>query len=343
MTSREEPASALARATAYLERVQLADGRFGVRTTTRARPHDPGEDDASVFPTALAVHCLTFWRPAAGICRRALSFLQDQQDGYGLWRHWTRDHPLARHLPPDLDDTSCASAALSAAGHAELGNRDLILANRNADGLFFTWFTPRPRWAGVRHLRATLRQLAHAPQLWLFYRRTSAKPGDVDAVVNANALHCLGCFPGDDAVVAFLTNVLETDRERQCDKWYENPFAIWYFFARALAGRSEHAASLLAAKLRDARPGNALEAALSISAAHVLGLTHPRERLDQLITLQRADGSWPRAMLYHGGRARRSDGGFDEPHPDTPHWGSDELTTAFCVEALARWLHEAGS
>jgi hypothetical protein len=56
-----------------------------------------------------------------------------------------------------------------------------------------------------------------------------------------------------------------------------------------------------------------------------------------LLAEQGADGSWQRAALYHGGRARLRSGGFAEPHPDTPRWGSEAITTAFAVEALARW------
>jgi hypothetical protein len=61
-----------------------------------------------------------------------------------------------------------------------------------------------------------------------------------------------------------------------------------------------------------------------------------------LLAAQRPDGSWRRAALYHGGRNRLRGGGFAEPHPDTPRWGSEAVTTAFAVEALARWRARAG-
>jgi hypothetical protein len=56
-----------------------------------------------------------------------------------------------------------------------------------------------------------------------------------------------------------------------------------------------------------------------------------------LLAAQLADGGWPRAALYHGGRERRPDGSFAPRHPDTPHWGSEALTACFCLEALSRW------
>ena len=43
--------------------------------------------------------------------------------------------------------------------------------------------------------------------------------------MNANALHYLG---GASEVVEHLLRVLHENRESHCDKWYENPFAVWY-------------------------------------------------------------------------------------------------------------------
>jgi hypothetical protein len=61
-----------------------------------------------------------------------------------------------------------------------------------------------------------------------------------------------------------------------------------------------------------------------------------------LLRAQQEDGSWRRGALYHGGRARLRTGGFAAPHPDTPRWGSEAISTAFAVEALSRWRDRAG-
>src|SRR5207237_1773965 len=100
----------------------------------------------------------------------------------GLWRHWARDHPQYHPLPPDLDDTSCASAALLRAGRAFPDNRKLLLGNRNRRGLFY-------------RRKLTPAQFRHPLVTYFFFRRTSAKPFDVDAVVNANVLFYLGAIP----------------------------------------------------------------------------------------------------------------------------------------------------
>jgi hypothetical protein len=235
----------------------------------------------------------------------------------GLWKHWPRSHPHHRELPPDLDDTSCASAALMQAGRTFPDNRELLLANRNAQGLFYTW-------------KLTAAQFRHPLALWLFFRRTSAKPFDVDAVVNANALHYLGAIP---EVIEYLLRVLREHRESVCDKWHDNPFVVWYFFSRALHPVAPEAGEIIEKKLAAATPANALERAL---AACSLLYWNRAADVDALLELQLESGAWPAAPLYHGGRTRRRDGSFAEVHPDTPRWGSEELTTAFCIEALAR-------
>ncbi len=288
-------ARALERAITFLEQRQLPSGEIPVQAW--------GKPDPSIFPTALAAHCLSFAPGAAKIRERALDFLAAEMDPRGLWKHWPRTHPHSAGLPPDLDDTACASAVLSRAGRAVPDNRALLLANRNRRGLFKTWYLGAP-------------ELRHPLALFFFFRRTSAKPFDVDAVVNANVLFYLGDAP---AVAEHLRAVLREKRETQCDKWYENPFAVHYFFARA-------------GVIPETPPGtssNALDHAL---AACVDPARDPAPLLDA----QLDSGGWPAAGLYHGGRRRRRDGTFDEPHPDTPWWGSDELTTAFCIEALAR-------
>jgi hypothetical protein len=329
--------AALGRAIGFLEASQRPTGELPVYAFAG---NDPSRAslDPSIFPSALAAFSLSFWPPARPLRERICDFLIAEMDADGLWRHWPSAHPSYRSLPADLDDTSCACAALAAGALPGPDNRALLLANREAGGLFCTWFVPRMRWSGARHMAATWRRAAHLPTLIAFFRHTSASPGDVDAVVNANALFCLGAFPGDAAVIDHLLTVLRDDRERVCDKWYDNPFAVWYFLARAVAGRSEEGEALLAAKLAVATSNTPLDEALSLCAATALGLGPDAEAAFRLLRLQQPDGSWPAAALYHGGRTRLGDGGFGPVHPNTPHWGSEALTTAFAVEALARCL-----
>jgi hypothetical protein len=331
---------ALERALAFLSSAQLATGEFPVLASIDPAMVDGCRPDPSVFPTALIAHALGFAPAAASLRARALDFLEAQMDSHGLWRHWTRDHPHFRQLPPDLDDTSCASAALSQARRRVPDNRALLLANRNRRGLFYTWITPRLRWTGAAHMKATLSQLRHAPTLYFFFRRTSAAPYDVDAVVNANTLFYLKDFAERQQVVDHLLAILRDGREASSDKWYENPFAIRYFLARALGAVAPEAGNLIAQRAASKRPRTALEAALAACSLFYCARVPDAASIGALLDRQLDTGAWPQAALYHGGRARLRDGSFAPPHRHTPHWGSAAVTTAFCVEALSRWSAE---
>jgi hypothetical protein len=325
---------AVARAVGFLGSVQRPSGELPVFASTDPSLAEDCVADPSVFPTALAAHSLAWCREADPVRTRALAFLEAEMDRHGLWRHWTREHPQARQLPPDLDDSSCAAAALADPDRLA-GNRPILLGNRRSDGLFLTWVLPRLKGGGAAHRRAAWPQLRHLPTLILFFRKTSADPGDVDAVVNANALFRLGAFEGREKIVDFLLGILRDGLEDSCDKWYENRFAIWYFVSRAL-GAEAAAAELILGRLATASPAGAMESALALCTLLNCGVEPEAGAVEALLALQSDDGSWPRAALYHGGRARLGGGGFAPRHPDTPHWGSEALTTAFCVEALSR-------
>lgn len=331
-------ADALARGRSFLERAQLGNGEFRVLTSLRRDMADECSADPSVFPTALVAHSLSFVTGTEPMRDKAIGFLLRQRDRHGLWRHWTTDHPWFRQLPPDLDDTSCASAVLARAGRNEGSSPALLLANRDGHGRFRTWVIPRLRWTGKAHVRATAPQLRNLAVLFGFFRATSAAPGDVDAGVNANCLHYLGAFAGHERVVEMLMEVLRGGTEADADKWYENPFILWYFFSRALRPVAPHAGALLLSRLDEAVPRTALEHAAAMAIGLDWGRLPNRVSVDALLALQSPDGSWPRAPVYFGGRARRRDGSLAPAHPDTPHWGSEELTTGFCLEALARYL-----
>jgi len=329
--------AALLRAIDFLRHVQLPSGEFRVFTSLLPGMTDQWILDPSVFPTALMVHSLAFAAGTEAMRERALDFLEAQRDPGGLWRHWTRDHSHFKTLPADVDDTCCVSSVLAQAGRTGADQR-LVLANRDAKGRFLTWFIPRPWWRGVRHARVTWPHLLHPAILFLFFRQTSAAPRDIDAGVNANALQYLGAFDGHEAVVDYLLAILRDGGEADADKWYDNRFVLWYLFARALVPLTAEAAPLLLARLRTAEPQSALERALALSTRLACGEALPDEELEALLSEQAPDGSWRRAAVYWGGRERRRDGTLAPAHPDTPRWGSEELTTAFAIEALARCL-----
>lgn len=311
---------AIARGIGFLAAEQLESGGFVETVWQGERLYRFQE---TVFSTALIADALAFVPQVAeaqAVRSRGLDFLSDQVGRFGVWKFPAAGDWCHPFFPPDADDTACASAALRAGGRTVPANEELLLANRDGRGLFYTWFTLRPRWSGTAHLRLVLPQLRYLHRLLPLFTRTCAAVDNVDAVVNANVLFYLGARSDTSAIAPWLVDILANDGESTCDRWYMNPFIIWYFFSRALAPHRPDAKPLIARKLAAAPPETPLEAALAICAASYWGIALEPLPASVLISSQRDDGGWPAERFYHG---------------DDTWWGSDTLTTALAVQALA--------
>ena len=337
---RPDPSSRLESALAFLAAEQRQNGEF---PTFMAR--DPSlirerRFDSTPFATTYVLHALSYVEEAGiqALTARGLDFLEAEMERHGVWRYWTSQNPQHDSIPPDLDDTCCASAVLRRFGRSVPENEELILANRNPSGLFYTWLLPRPGrrrprgyWSvALRGAPITYRRLS-------FWRLTEARPWDVDCVVNANVLHHLGARPEARPVVDFLARALASGRAGSCDKWHLSACAFYYAVSRASAGGVEALEPLAeplaaAAETALARDGELAAAEVALAACALLNLGRRGDALaaavERLAQLQRADGAWPGFALYWGGPKRRIG------------WGSEALTTALCVEVLARSVNE---
>jgi hypothetical protein len=335
--SRPAAGEAVDAALAFLAREQRPDGEFPTFRARDAAISREREYDSTPFGTAYVLHALSYVdRPLVPeLASRALDFLAAEMEPYGVWRYWTSHHPRHAAIPPDLDDTCCASAALLRFGRPVAANQELILANRDPRGLFYTWLVPRRGRGRPRaYWSVTLRQLPISGPRLYFWTLTEASPSDIDCVVNANVLHYLGDRPEAGPVVEYLRRALEGGRAGACDKWHRNACAFYYAVSRAYASGARALAPLIepltvrieAALARAAGLAPA-EVALAVSA--LLNLGHRPADLEaaigRLVAVQKDDGSWPAFALYWGGRAERN------------HcWGSEALTTSLCIEAVAR-------
>jgi hypothetical protein len=280
--------------------------------------------DPSNFGTGLLAWSLTHVPGTETIRERACDFLAAQAERHGVWRHWTRGHAQFHYVPPDLDDTSVISAALLTNGRRAPDNRRLLLSNRAPNGLFFSWITLRRYpvrdfaywWTSLVHL--ALRPVKSIA----FYSLTPSDRHDIDGVVNANTLFYLGRSADTEKVIAFLVDILRGGREAGCDKWYENPFVVWYFLSRALSRSGVDAADLILGRLESAAPQTPLERALALCVRMDWDVEPDAAAIAALLGAQQPGGGWPVEPFYKGARVR---------------WGSEELTTGFCLEALGRW------
>jgi hypothetical protein len=301
----------------FLSRTQLPDGELPTLRWPRNDP-DAARRDRTVFGTALVVISIAGVRGAQTIVARAADSIASQTLRFGIWKY---SPDYGGGFPPDLDDTAMASLALRVAGRAVPDNTHVFLANRNRDGLFFTWLSPRLRW--LRDPRMAFIAAARWRHPFVHYRAfrvAGAREHDLDAVVNANVLYFLGHNAATEPVIDFLLRVLREGLETTCDKWYDSPLAVWYFISRALRSAGVDARALLLERLRSARVETPLEHAFA--ACVLLDCDAPADaHVQAIVDAQQDSGGWPRAIVYGDEWDGR---------------GSESLTTAFCLEALSR-------
>jgi len=327
-------ASRLDAALGFLAREQRSNGEFPTYKARDAALTEEPAFDATPFATAYVLHSLSYVDDPAvrALTGPALDFLEAEMEPYGVWRYWTSTHPQHDVIPPDLDDTCCAAAVLRRFGRSVPDNDELLLANRDRRGLFYTWLVPRPAFTRSRAWwRVALRQAPATHGRLNFWRLTEASPWDVDGVVNANVLHRLGDRPEARPVAAHLASELAGGRAASCDKWHRNECAFLYAVSRAYASgvtALEPMCQPLADHSETALDGELTPAEVALAACTLLNLGRRGSALDQaverLAASQAQTGAWPGFALYWGG-------------PKLVYgWGSEALTTGLAMEAIAR-------
>jgi hypothetical protein len=158
-------------------------------------------------------------------------------------------------------------------------------------------------------------------------------------VVNANVLFYVGDGRVARPVAKYLVDLMRRRIEGCCDGWYGNDFPFYYSVARCIARgisglaqlSDEIEARIGAAQREQGNVGpGVLETALAACALHYLerrSATLTRA-CEFLLSSQGEDGGWEIAPLYHGGP------------PGELRWGSAELTTGFCLEALLPFVDQ---
>jgi hypothetical protein len=331
-----ESTTSIERAVAFLRRRQLPHGEFATMLGADRALSSP-VFDSSPFGTTIVISALAqLGRTDAGdMIARAAAFVRSEMEFGGVWRyHSPRQHKHAR-LPPDLDDTACASHALRLAGSPVPRNDWAFLANRDAAGRFRTWILPsrENRWdarfafarslgfvqARVRGSRVPA-PASEDPR----FRVMQIDRDDVDPVVNANVVLHLCERDETRPAIDFVVGAVLADAT-PFSIYYQDPLALYHAAARAY----RHGATALGVLRRPileriarrTSPVGALtplQAALAASAVLAFAPDEPLggELLRVVRSTQRDDGGWDAYAYYCV-------------------WGSEELTTAFCLEALA--------
>ena len=302
--------------------------------------------DPSIFASIHIAYSLDLIpHPSAqAMVSRTLAYLLAEMTGHGLWHYWNKGAnwgglDLYKVIPADLDDMAGASYLLERHGIPFPDNRPLMLLNRDRKGLFYSWLMLRPRFnLNGLYWRQMLAEITFL-RFTYFFLRTPASYEDVDGVVNANVLLYLGDRPETRPVVEWLIRIVEEGREADCDKWYRHPMTFFYALSRNVYNGSQAFDRVKDAIIhrielaRDESGGigdDPLHTALAVNTVLNFG-ERPKflaSAIDYLLGSRRDTRSWASSPYYYGG---------NKVDPIEHNWGSEDLTTALCLEALYRF------
>lgn len=292
---------------------------------------------SNMFSTSLICYSilnLSHLSKAKEILDLSATFLQFQSMRAGTWNNFTSWAPLFKVCPADVDNTACASKVLQALKRDYPHNKEILLCNRNRSGLFYTWYTLRPNTIWNKdYWLLILREFKNPIQSFFFWSKFECNRNDVDAAVNANVLFYLGLDENTQPIVNYMLDIIDQNKEADCDLWYRNPFTIYYFFSRnfktgisALEPAKQPIIDRILATIQEngAMGDSILDTALGIIALINFNYRSPvlTKAINYLLNNQQSHGNWIRWAVYYGGPKKLS------------CFGSEELTTGFCLEAL---------
>ena len=278
-----------------------------------ADPNIPRHFERPPFVSALCALALEGCNEARAraMCTATKAYLVDTIEYPGLWRYY-------RHLPQDLDSTSLCSLVIGTHPWILLErNVPQILANRDDEGRFMTWVLAKDEPSVVARFRI-----------------------EADPVVNANVIAYLGDHPETKAAQRWLAALIADGSVEGSSKWYPDTVTIYYAITRAMIRARpalDQLRPILASRILELRDetggfGNILQTAQAVSALYntgSLGHIDAKRQVEQFISSQREDGSWPELLAF-GDQSLRWGAVGQIGH------GSEAVTSAFCIEALVR-------
>ena len=303
----------------YLTQRQREDGSFS-SFVSASKSFGRSEENQSIFPTCLILSSLAEIPKSKKLKQLengAAKFLASQKSDFWSWNYWKRNFSDSKRTPypDDLDDTCCAMTALiknspKAIPVKAIANVVNLLAfcESKEGGPYYTWITP-----------------PDADKSWK----------DIDLAVNSNIAFFLSlqkvALP---SLVALIENAIDSGKYNS--PYYFSPYSVIYFISRWYKGKKKNQiiSYLLKKRLNDYSWGNPLETALAVSA--LINLGYGKENVEESIASilkNRINGKWKAYPLV-----------IEEIKNKQKYYsGSAELTTAFCLEALSKFLAQAES
>ena len=297
----------------FLESTIDKNGAWHCIRFNTANPDIPRHFERPPFVSALCVLALESCDEirAKAICTATKRYLVDTIEYPGLWRYYS-------HLPQDLDSTALCSLVIGNHPWILLGrNVPKIVKNRDEEGRFLTWVLAEDEPDVVSRFRL-----------------------EADPVVNANVIAYLGDHPETKHAQRWLETLIVDGGVEDSSKWYPDAVSIYYAISRAVLRVQptlDHLLPMLADRIVGLKDksggfGNVLQTAQAVSALHNLGgleAIDAKHHVQRFVNSQREDGSWPELLAFGDQFLKWGTVGR------IGH-GSEAVTSAFCIEALAR-------
>jgi hypothetical protein len=302
---------AIQRGVEFLWARQMPNGEMPTYVSTSRMMGPQSSPDSTLTSTIAVLYSLRHLAHAEArkIVAKGREFLIGEMEAPGLWRYWTARTRLDIDL--DLDDTCLASFVLRECAPLRplITNVDLILAKRNKEGFFYTWFRP------------------------------PAARNDIDSVVNANALLYLGARPETDTVCRYLNRLVLESRVAGSSHYYPSVLSFYYALSRSfhegvrelIQAKEAVISELARLQQRDGSFGDSLATAQGCCCLLNLGHSESEQLLRgvrNVLENQSDNGSWPRVSYWAGP---------EPPQPYSLFWGAEEITTALSLECLSRF------
>ncbi len=302
--------AAVSRGVDFLQTQQLSSGEFKtLRYSDQALKSEP-RLYSTPYGTTYVLYSLAFVDDARvqTMTDQAIEFLLMQMETPGLWRYYGSDNQET--LAPDLDDTACAAFALKDRhDYIRLGlNHRLFLLNRDPEGRFRTFFIDKDH-------------------------------DNICGLVNANVVLYLGEREETQATCDYLNALVSGGAKGELSLYGVHDLLFYYVVMRAYsAGATRLGASrqalierVVACRGPDGSfGGNEINTAFAVCSLLGFGYEDTDligEALRYLLARQHDSGAWPAAAFYIDFGS-----GF---------YGSEEVTTALCIEALARAMRRS--
>jgi len=297
----------------FLESTIDRNGAWHCIRFNTADPDIPRHFERPPFVSALCALALESCDEARAkaMCSATKKYLVESIEYPGFWRYYS-------HLPHDLDSTALCSLVIRNHPWILLGrNVPRILENRDEEGCFLTWILAEEE-----------------PNVVSKFRLES------DPVVNANVIAYLGDHPETKDAQRWLESLIKEGNVEGSSKWYPDAIAIYYAIARAVNRvqpaldrlRSILADRILGLSDKGGGFGNVLQTAQAVSALYNIGSLESidaKRHVERFMNSQREDGSWPELLAF-GDQFLKWGAVGRIGH------GSEAVTSAFCIEALAR-------